>query len=104
MDDQTIRDVQDSVHLLARRRIRAWMNQEREYAESKWPDETPILVGESAMPWEEWIGQYVTRAATLGLDTERGRVALAKGIMTATRILEQAVVSHGGLPRGGVSS
>lgn len=94
----------DNDRSLARRRIRTWMNQERPYADSKWPDEHAVLVGDTAMPWDVWVAQYATRATTLGLDTERGRVALAKAIMTATRVLEQAVVEYGPLPRGGVPS
>ena len=104
MTDDEIRAMQDQVHQLARRRIRTWMNQERPYADAKWPDEHAVLMGDTAIKWDEWVEQYVHRAMTLGLDTQRGRVALAKGIMTATRVLEQAIVEYGGLPQGGVPS
>lgn len=89
---------------IARRRINRWMREERPYADSKWPDEAAVLTGETAMPWDEWVAQYTTRATTLGLDTERGRVALAKAIMTASRVLEEAIVQYGPLPRGGTPS
>lgn len=91
---------------VARRRVRLWMRQERPYAESKWPTEgeVDVLNGATAMPWADWVRQYLGRATTLGLDTERGRVALAKAIMTATRVLEEAIVQHGPLPRGGEPS
>lgn len=89
---------------LARTLVRHWLKQERPYAESKWPTEERVLSGDTAMPWDEWVDQYVTRAVTLGLDTERGRVALGKAVMTATRVLEQAVVEYGPMPRGGVPS
>lgn len=90
--------------VLAKKLVRNWLVQERPYAESKWPTEDRVLSGETAMPWDEWVAQYVTRATTLGLDTERGRVALGKAIMTATRVLEQAVMEYGPMPRGGVAS
>ena len=91
---------------IARRRVRVWMKQERPYADSKWPKENEIdvLTGDTAMPWADWIAQYTGRATTLGLDTERGRVALAKAIMTATRVLEEAIVQYGPLPPGGMPS
>lgn len=90
--------------VLAKKLVRNWMVQERPYAESKWPDNGIVLKGETAQEWDDWVGQYVTRATTLGLDTERGRVALGKAIMTATRVLEQAVAEYGPMPRGGVPS
>lgn len=96
----------DLAYSIARRRVRVWMKEERPYADSKWPKETEVdvLTGNTAMPWADWIAQYTGRAATLGLDTERGRVALAKAIMTATRVLEEAVIQYGPLPKGGTPS
>ena len=96
----------DLTYSLARRQVRAWMNQERPYADSKWPkeQEVDVLNGATAMPWADWVAQYLGRATTLGLDTERGRVALAKAIMTATRVLEESIVQHGPLPKGGTPS
>jgi hypothetical protein len=101
-----IADARDLAYSVARRRVRAWMRQERPYAESKWPTdgEVDVLDGKTAMPWADWVVQYLGRATTLGLDTERGRVALAKAIMTATRVLEEAIVQHGPLPDGGTPS
>lgn len=93
-------------YALARRRVRAWMNQERPYADSKWPkeQEVDVLTGETAMPWADWVTQYMNRAELLGLETERGRVALAKAVMTITRILEESIVQYGPLPKGGTPS
>lgn len=94
----------DLAHSVARRNIRAWMREERPYADSKWPDEEAVLTGDTAMPWADWVAQYTGRAMTLGLETERGRVALAKAIMTATRVLEESIVQYGQLPKGGTPS
>ena len=93
-------------YCIARRRVRVWMKQERPYADSKWPkeQEVDVLNGDTAMPWADWVVQYLGRATTLGLDTERGRVALAKAIMTATRVLEESIVQYGPLPPGGTPS
>ena len=96
----------DLAYSIARRRVRVWMKEERPYADSKWPkeQEVDVLTGDTAMPWADWVVQYLGRATTLGLETERGRVALAKAIMTATRVLEEAVIQYGSLPRGGTPS
>lgn len=96
----------DLARSIARRRIRIWLRQERPYADSKWPPdrEIDVLTGDTAMPWANWVSQYLGRATILGLETERGRVALAKAIMTATRVLEEAVARYGPLPPGGTPS
>ena len=92
---------------LSRLVLRQWIIQERKYADSKYPDKIGHhnqVMQEGGIEWFlPFITNYLSRAKTLGLDTERGRQALGKAITTAMDCLETAIRVHGGMPPGGAS-
>lgn len=80
-----------------------WLDDERGYAEAKWPTGT---VDNSITPdrYKEWVEQYMSRALVLGLDTSLGRQALAKSLRTLLAWVESTVRTFGSLPPGGLPS
>ena len=91
---------------MSRMLLRKWIIQERRYADSKYPDKekNDDRVSESGIEWwMDFIPNYLSRAQTLGLETERGRQALGKAITTAMDCLEAAIRVHGPMPPAGAS-
>lgn len=84
--------------------IDAWLAGERAYATTKWPDEGPVLNGDTALPFDEWVHQYLHRARVLKIHTTGGRQALAKALMTLMRYVEHVIDEHGPLPPPGLPS
>lgn len=97
----------------ARVHVQQWIALERVlYADIKYAEESEArhkLILETQNfgldgEWMVFIGGYLKRAELQGLDTARGRQALAKAIVTCIHALETAVEYHGPLPKPGVSS
>ena len=80
-----------------------WLEDERVYAEGKWPTGT---VDDSISPerYVEWVEQYMSRALVLGLGNPLGRQALAKALRTLLAFVESTVRTRGPLPAGGLPS
>lgn len=94
----------------ARRRVAEWLRAERRlYSDPKWHegDNEADAIGHMETNQEWWfnyVNRYLNQAALQGLDTIQGRQAAAKAVVTATAMLETAVLVYGDLPKPGVTS
>lgn len=102
-----------NARLAARLNVAEWISTERkEYADVKYAEDTEArhkLIIETkdyglGGEWMVFVGGYLKRAELQGLDTERGRQALGKAIVTLTHALETAVEYCGPMPKPGISS
>lgn len=54
--------------------------------------------------WWVFITNYLKRSQLLGIETEQGRQALGKTIITLMHCLETAITVHGDMPKPGMPS
>lgn len=86
-----------------------WLDEEWTYVRAKFGGVSDRandhLEGEA---WVEWwtrqVVQYFDRARLYGVDTPRGRQAMAKAMATSVAACAAAVRCNGPLPRGGTTS
>ena len=86
-----------------------WLEEERSYQRAKFGvdfDDQQTAGQEKGIdsPWFIRTGNYVQRAALFGLETQRGRQALAKAAATMAAWVESSVRLHGRLVQPGVAS
>ena len=99
--------------MIGRLALRKWIMQERsKYADVKYDEDGANRKRlQNAMRteglgglWLSHIGGYLDRAQTFGLDTEKGRQAMGKAIVTMMHCLETAIEIHGPMPEPGKPS
>lgn len=99
----------------ARLHVARWIKREREqYADLKYkPGEEQynqrlLDIMDNALGPNStemvFLTNYLKRAELLGLDTELGRQAFGKFVVTATAMLERIVIAHGPMPKPGVTT
>lgn len=88
-----------------------WLLEEWEYVEAKFGDVSDrandglLMAGDEGVEWwARQVGQYYDRAKLFGVNTPRGRQAMAKAMATAIAACAAAVRVHGDLPIGGTPS
>lgn len=100
----------------ARYHVRCWIEKERnDYADTKYGEGTPQrqrAIDDTGIhphldddsDWYVFITNYLQRVRIFGVDTQQGRQALGKLVVTLLHCLETSVLVYGDMPKPGVSS